>query len=372
MAVELSDYMRRVLKWSWLIAVVTVAGGVIALLLTSQSATTYVTSATVAPPAEVGSAAQAQQYVSDFQAAAGSRAVQEAVTTDTEVARSVIADRVTVNRVGDSGLVSVSYRTPTRDDPKAEQIVQSVIDNTLALMYESRVAAAERGVAAAEQTVVVAQEGVAAAQARVDEFLAARGYVAPTDALASIQSQITDFEVREVEARARGDIAAANTFAARLNDLRQRQSDLGKDALAYRLLLEDVDSAKQQVVRAQEARENKAAAAAELRPEGNYTFGRKNEAQDRAAAIWRRTLAVMLACFVLSILLVAWLASLTPEHPVEAAADDDIGIDAGPAEAVVEPMDLDEEDVAPRPGRRSRYRGPKHDPDGITIGAQPS
>ena len=48
MAVELSDYMRRVLKWSWLIAVVTVAGGVIALLLTSQSSTTFVTTATVA------------------------------------------------------------------------------------------------------------------------------------------------------------------------------------------------------------------------------------------------------------------------------------------------------------------------------------
>ena len=52
MAVELSDYMRRVLKWSWLIAVVTVAGGVIALLLTSQSSTTFVTTATVAPPGD--------------------------------------------------------------------------------------------------------------------------------------------------------------------------------------------------------------------------------------------------------------------------------------------------------------------------------
>jgi len=51
MAVELSHYMKRVLKWSWLIAVITVVGGVLALLLTSQSATNYVTAATVAPPA---------------------------------------------------------------------------------------------------------------------------------------------------------------------------------------------------------------------------------------------------------------------------------------------------------------------------------
>ena len=104
-----------------------------------------------------------------------------------------MAERVTVTRVGDSGLVSVSYRTPLRDDPKAEEVVQSTVDNTLNLMYESRVKAAERGVAAAEQSIVSAQEGVTAAQARVEEFLAARGYVAPTDALASIQSQITDF-----------------------------------------------------------------------------------------------------------------------------------------------------------------------------------
>lgn len=160
MAVELSDYMRRVLKWSWLIAVVTVAGGVIALLLTSQSSTSFVTTATVAPPGDVATAAQAQQYVNDFQAAAGSRAVQEAVTTDTEVARGTVEERVTVNRVGDSGLVSVTYRTPVRGDPNAEKIVQSVVDNTLSLMYESRVNAAQRGVDAADATIGSAQGDV--------------------------------------------------------------------------------------------------------------------------------------------------------------------------------------------------------------------
>jgi hypothetical protein len=295
--------------------------------------------------------------------------VQEAVTTDTEVARSVVAERVTVTRVGDSGLVSVSYRTPLREDPKAEEVVQSTVDNTLNLMYESRVNAAERGVVAAEESIVRAQEGVAAAQARVEEFLAARAYVAPTDALASIQSQITDFEVAAVEARADGNVAAANTYTQQLADLRQRQSDLGKDALAYLGLQEEVESAKSQVVRAQENREIKAAEAAELRPEGNYTFGRKGEAQDRAAAIWRRTLAVMLACFVLSILLVAWLASLTPEPagvPIEREREPE------PVEPEPEiDVDTEAEEAAARPGRRSRYRS-KHDPDGITIGAQPS
>ena len=89
---ELSDYMRRVLRWSWLIAVITVVGGIIALLLTSQSSTTYVTSATVAPPADVTTATQAQQYVNDFSAASGSRAVQDAVNVETDVPRGVIGE----------------------------------------------------------------------------------------------------------------------------------------------------------------------------------------------------------------------------------------------------------------------------------------
>jgi capsular polysaccharide biosynthesis protein len=375
MAVELSDYMRRVLKWSWLIAVVTVAGGVIALLLTSQSSTSFVTTATVAPPGDVATAAQAQQYVNDFQAAAGSRAVQEAVTTDTEVARGTVAERVTVNRVGDSGLVSVTYRTPVRDDPNAEKIVQSVVDNTLSLMYESRVNAAQRGVDAADVTIESAQGDVAAAQARVDEFLAARGFVAPTAALQSVQDQITSFEISEVAARASGNVAGANTFAIALAELREQQSALGKDAGAFTALQDEVDSAKSQVVRAQEARETAVRDAAEVKPEGNYNFGRKNEAQDRAATIWRRTLAVMLACFVLSILLVAWLASLTPEAeaaPAEAEADADAEAEAEPEpepDAVLVPA----EDDSARPGRRSsRYREPKRDPDGITLGIRPT
>ena len=143
---ELSDYMRRVLRWSWLIAVITVVGGVIALLLTSQSSTTYLTSATVAPPADVTTATQAQQYVNDFSAASGSRAVQDAVNVETDVPGAVIGDRVTVDRVGDSGLVSVSYSSPINNDPKAEAVVESIVQNTLTLMYDTRVKAAQRTV----------------------------------------------------------------------------------------------------------------------------------------------------------------------------------------------------------------------------------
>ena len=148
--------------------------------------------------------------------------------------------------------------------------------------------------------------------------------MAPTAALQSVQDQITSFEISEVAARASGNVAGANTFAIALAELREQESALGKDAGAFTRLQDEVDSAKAQVVRAQEARETAVRDAAEVKPEGNYNFGRRNAAQDRAATIWRRTLAVMLACFVLSILLVAWLASLTPEAeavPAEADAD---------------------------------------------------
>lgn len=311
MAVELSDYMRRVLRWSWLIAVVTVVGGIIALLLTSQSSTSFITSATVAPPAEVTTATQAQQYVNDFQAAAGSRAVQDAVNVETDVPRTVIGERVSVNRVGDSGLVSVSYSSPLSNDPKAEMVIESVVQNTLSLMYDTRLRAAQRTVSSADTTIKELQQTQAAAEAQVTAFLTARNFVSPTDELASVQDQITQFGVRETDARATGNVAAANTFTARIAELNQRRSDLGKDAVAYAALLEQVDQAKQQVSRAQEARESAVRNVAEITPEGNTRFGKRNEAQDRAATIWRRTLAVMLACFVLSVLLVAWLASLS-------------------------------------------------------------
>ena len=79
----------------------------------------------------------------------------------------------------------------------------------------------------------------------------------------------------------------------------------------------------------------------------------------------------MLACFVLSILLVAWLASLTPEAeavPAEAEAEPRPRPEPEP-DAVLVPA----EDDSARPGRRSsRYREPKRDPDGITLGVRPT
>lgn len=365
MAMELSDYMRRVLRWSWLIAVVTVVGGIIALLLTSQSSTEFVTSATVAPPADVTNAAQAQQYVSDFQASASSRAVQDLVTVETELARAAINERVSVNRVGDSGLVSITYRTPIKDDDRAEPVVESVVQNTLSLMYESRVKASERRVAAAEAAVTSAEEAVTAANAQVNEFLAARGFVSPLDELTSVQDQITQFQIRETEARADGNIAAANTYVARLAELDKRRSDVAKDATAFTALQDDVDAAKLQVGRADTANETAVTDKAEITPEGQTRFGRRGEPQDRTASIWQRTLAVMLACFVLSILLVAWLSSLTPSPNSVVAPE------AAPDDVTLDDVALEPEPAGARARSRSS-RPPKHDPDGVSVSAQPS
>jgi len=372
MAVELSDYMRRVLRWSWLIAVVTVVGGVIALLLTSQSATNYVTSATVAPPADVSTAAAAQQYVNDFQAASGSRAVQEAVTEETSVPRTTIGDRVSVNRVGDSGLVSVTYTTPINNDPKAEAVVTSVVRNTLSLMYETRVKAADRTVQAADDSIKAAQAVQDANEAQVTAFLAARNYISPASELTSVENQLTQFQIQETDARAAANIASANTFAARVAELTQRRSDLGKDNIAYGSLLANVDTAKLQVGRAQQAKEAALANQAQITPEGQTTFGQRNAAEDRAGTIWRRTLAVMLACFILSVLLVAWLSSLSPAGETDEVAEaGEIPVDAS--------LDIEPElvpELVPEPAlrtsTRNRTRLTKHDPDGVTVSAQPS
>jgi uncharacterized protein involved in exopolysaccharide biosynthesis len=363
MAVELSDYMRRVLKWSWLIAVITVVGGVIALLLTSQSSTTYVTTATVGAPADIETPTQAQQYVANFQAAAGSRAVQEAVSEDTEVARNTLTERVTVNRVGDSELVSVSYRTPVRDDTKAEPVIESVVQNTLELMFEPRVNGAKQRLTSAEQTVAEAEMAVQNAEGLVTEFLTAREYKSPTERLLSINDQITQLSISEAQARAESDVGAITAYGLALKDLEAERSITAKDAAAEQVLLDSVDTAKQQLVRAEQARETATAEVAEVTPDGQTTFGRRNEPVDRAATIWRRTLAVMLACFVLSLLLVAWLASLTPAPEEDDAELEDTSV-ADPAAFDLEP-EAREERV--RPSRR-----PKHDPDGITVSAQPS
>ena len=216
MAVELSDYMRRVLKWSWLIAVVTVAGGVIALLLTSQSSTTFVTSATVAPPGDVATAAQAQQYVNDFQAAAGSRAVQEAVTTDTEVARGTVGERVTVNRVGDSGLVSVTYRTPVQRRPQRREDRpergRQHPQPHVRVEGERRPARRRRRRRHDRERPGRRRRGPGSRR-RVPRRPRLRG--ADRRALQSVQDQITSFEISEVAARASGNVAGANTFAHR-------------------------------------------------------------------------------------------------------------------------------------------------------------
>ena len=261
-------------------------------------------------------------------------------------------------------------------------------------MYDTRVKAAQRTVTAADADIKTAQDAQAAAESQVSAFLAARAYVSPDAELTSVQDQITQFQVRETDARATGNVAAANTYTARLTELAQRRSDLGKDAAAYAALLDQVDQAKQQVGRAQTAKEDATRSVAEVKPEGNTTFGKRNEAQDRAATIWRRTLAVMLACFVLSVLLVAWLASLAPEADKTKAGaadadsptlddDDDVAppvapvtVDAAePAPADLEPVDLEPVELEPSVKVPSRYRStrqPKRGSDGVTVSAQPS
>jgi len=206
--------------------------------------------------------------------------------------------------------------------------------------------------------------------------------------LTSVQDQITQFQLRETDARATGNVAAANTYTARLAELAQRRSDLGKDAAAYAALNDQVDQAKQQVGRAQTAKEDATRSVAETKPEGNTTFGKRNEAQDRAATIWRRTLAVMLACFVLSVLLVAWLASLAPEtDKAKAGPIDEVSPGGDAVEDVAPPvapvtMDVEEpamDDLEPvelEPSLKvpSRYRStrqPKRGPDGVPV-VQPS
>jgi uncharacterized protein involved in exopolysaccharide biosynthesis len=364
MAVELSDYMRRVLKWSWLIAVITVVGGVIALLLTSQSSTTYVTTATVGAPADIETPTQAQQYVANFQAAAGSRAVQEAVSEETEVPRNTLTERVTVNRVGDSELVSVSYRTPVRDDTKAEPVIESVVQNTLELMFEPRVNGAKQRLTSAEQAVAEAELGVQNAEGLVTEFLTARQYKSPIEDLAIIEDQILQLRITESEASADPNrVAEANVLGLTLENLQAERSVVAKDAAALVDLQDAVLTADERLVRAEQSAETATAEVAEVTPEGQTTFGRRNEPVDRAATIWRRTLAVMLACFVLSLLLVAWLASLTPAPEVDEAEVDDA--------PVPEPSTLDLEPESREPRVRPSRR-PKHDPDGITVSAQPS
>ena len=71
--------------------------------------------------------------------------------------------------------------------------------------------------------------------------------MSPVDELTSVQDQITQFRVRETEARADGNVAAANTYSARLTELDQRRTDLAKDAAAFIALQEEVESAKPQV-----------------------------------------------------------------------------------------------------------------------------
>jgi uncharacterized protein involved in exopolysaccharide biosynthesis len=298
--------------------------------------------------------------------------VQEAVTNDTNVPGPTISDRVTVNRVGSSGLVAVTYTTPINNDPKAEAVVSSVVQNTLSLMYEATVKGADRAVQVADDAIKSAQATQTQAQNQVNAFLAARNYISPADELANVTNEINQLQVREVDARASGNIAAANTYAATLAQMSQHRSDLGKDAVAFEGLQSQVDAAKTAVGRAQEAKETAQRDEAQLTPEGQTTFGQRNAAEDRTATIWRRTLAVMAACFILSVLLVAWLATLSssdegkpaPAPAEEAPEDMAVTIEDAPEEA--------EEPVPARSSSRTRTRLGRQDPDGVAMSAQQS
>ena len=83
----------------------------------------------------------------------------------------------------------------------------------------------------------------------------------------------------------------------------------------------------------------------------------------------------MLACFVLSILLVAWLASLTPEaEAVPAEADGRRRRRRGRApNPSPMPSSCRRRTTAPDPAVARRATAePRRDPDGITLGVRPT
>ncbi|MBA3288763.1 MAG: hypothetical protein H0U21_12205 [Acidimicrobiia bacterium] len=193
---EIADRLRSVRSGWILVILATAAAAVVATLLSFPVDSTYHTNAVVGPDPEATSSNSRVDYLTDLRVAMFTRSVVQSVADEVGLARTEVSDHLSLRRIDESNLLRVTYDAPTPDPEVASQIVERIPLAAIAFLEAPRLEAAQATLDEAQQTYDEAATAVDESQAATDAAVAGNENVPPNVALASLQDELSDLQVR--------------------------------------------------------------------------------------------------------------------------------------------------------------------------------
>jgi len=306
---EIKDHLALIRRRLWILLLVPLLAGGATVALVLRQAQTYHATATVAVPGVVGGqdgqfsgSTGNRAFVANFEAVVHSRAIAEAVAAELKIPSGDILDGTNTAPIGDSSIVTVTYRTERKAD--AEKVVTALAAKSLTFMFDPRQAIAAG--AKAQQAVDQANQAVGAAQAAVDAFVAETKLANPTQDYQIKAQQISGLEQQAVEAGARGEADAAARIGAAAVAMKPQLTALGAQVARYNGLIETKQRALAQLDEARKAQSAELTATTTVDPATAVSVSAatsasrtRDAAQKGAAAFAAALFLVLLAVFTL-------------------------------------------------------------------------
>jgi capsular polysaccharide biosynthesis protein len=247
---EIKDHLALIRRRLWLVVLIPLlAAGATAGLVLRQPQE-YLATATVAVPGLVGGqdgqfsgSTGNRAFVANFLAVVHSRAIAEAVSVDTNVPVDAIFAGTVTSPVGESSLVTVTFRTDTKAN--ADPVVTALATKSLAFMFDPRLAVA--AVTQAQTAVDGAKQAVADAQAGINAFVAETKLANPSQDYQVKAQQISTLEEQAVAASSRGDGEASARIAAAAVAMKPQLTSLGGLVARFNILTETKQRALSQL-----------------------------------------------------------------------------------------------------------------------------
>jgi uncharacterized protein involved in exopolysaccharide biosynthesis len=251
---EIKDHLALIRRRLWLVVLVPLLAAVATAGLVLRQPQEYVATATVAVPGLVGGqdpqfggSTGNKAFVANFLAVVHSRAIAEAVSAQTKISVDAIFAGTATLPVGDSSVVTVTYRTDRK--ATADPVVTALATKSLAFMFDPRltVAATTR----AQGAVDSANKAVTDSHAGINAFVAETKLANPSQDYQVKAQQISTLEEQAVAAASRGEADASAKIAAAAVAMKPQLATLGGLVARYNGLTETKQRALAQLDDAQ-------------------------------------------------------------------------------------------------------------------------
>lgn len=231
---EIADYLAAARRRRWLLILVPVISVLAAVAYSLLTPTTYTAKATVISSSLVGAPysqyigpQSIAQFVSAFDASTADPAVIGKTSEETGASRSDLMENVTVEQVGASSNVDLTYAG--HDQEHAPEIARALASNALVNMYSAQVRVVDQQVKSAKDALDDSNEAL-------KDYLDEIGEGDPEVAYEAALNQVTALQQTQAAYASTGQAAAAREIQKSVTSAQERATSLGGSLPRYHAL----------------------------------------------------------------------------------------------------------------------------------------